>query len=124
MIANAIVMMAGEQTAKKVEWGINEPAYSREDLYPSHKVPMGLDRIEVSTTQHKTGIFDYYIAVYDGHDKGEYNGIARWLTKILPDGINPTGNFVVLHKTWDDEEGEINSKIDIGLKELCDLFKP
>ena len=125
MTANAIVMMAGEKVARKINWGINECASSRNDIFPSNKVPYGLDKCEYWTTQGKTDIWDYYIVVYDGHDNGQPNPTAEWLTKVLPDGVNPTGNFVILHKKWNNElDVEENVKIEIGLKELRELFTP
>jgi len=82
---------------------------------------MALDRIEYWTTQQKTGIFDYYVVMYDGHNEGEPNQIAKFITKVLPDGVCNTGNFVILHKVWKNDE-EFNTDITIGLKELKELF--
>ena len=119
--AKAIILGAGDNKAKKITWGINTKEEDLDLYFPKAKVPMGLDRIEYWTTQKKTGIFDYYVVMYDGHNKGEPNQISKFITNVLPYGVFNTGNFVILHKVWKNDE-EFNTDITIGLKELKNLF--
>ena len=119
--AKAIILGAGANKAKKITWGINTKQEDLDLYFPKAKVPMGLDRIEYWTTQGKTGIFDYYVVMYDGHNEGEPNQISKFITNVLPDGVCNTGNFVILHKVWKNDK-EFNTDITIGLKELKKLF--
>ena len=114
-------MLAGEATAKKINV---TPDFNlvTDEWFPEDNVPYGLDRIEVYTTQHKTGIYDYYQVVYDGHNEGKFNNLATWISLIA--GVNPTGNFIICHYVWDDEEEDlVKASIDLDLKELKKLFK-
>jgi len=116
--ANVILMRAGDTKAIVVPVAVDE-SIVRDEWFPV-KTPAGLDRYEIKTTQGKTGIFDYYAVFFDGHDLGEPNEIAKWIAKLC--GVPATGNFVICHKVWVDDE-EFNAKVDKSLKELRALFK-
>jgi hypothetical protein len=119
--ADIIIMLAGEKTAKKIKIKPDDKIVT-DKWFPQNNVPYGLDRIEVYSTEHKTGIYDYYQVVYDGHYNGTINPIASWISKII--GVSPTGNFIICHYVWNDEVEElVKSKIDLNLKELKKLFK-
>jgi hypothetical protein len=119
--ADIIIMLAGETTAKKIKIKPDDKIVT-DKWFPQNNVPYGLDRIEVYTTEHKTGINDYYQVVYDGHNNGSINLTASWLSKII--GVSPTGNFIICHYIWNDEAEKLEkSNIDLNLKELKKLFK-
>jgi len=126
--ASIILLKAGDTSAKKIKVGTNENL-AREEWFPSKLVPYCLDRFECYSTQNLTGSEDYYVVFTDGHNKGPFNKIATWLCKLLPDGVNPTGNFVIARKRQvviDTKEDsyweEINGEVELDLKQLKKLF--
>jgi hypothetical protein len=77
---------------------------------------------EKRTTQHNTGIFDYYMVIFDSEEKGLYCKSAEWIAKILE--VKPTGIFRIVHMIWNDElDKEEFGTIDISPKEMKKLFK-
>ena len=77
---------------------------------------------ECITTQHKTGIWDYYILWFDAEEGNKYCESAQWICKT--NGLLPTGNFVIVHKVWnDDKDEEFYAPIDIDVKQMKELFK-
>ena len=105
---NAWIMKPGDASIKS----INIDKLCVEDYFPRGK--------EVYTTQHKTGIYDYYVVFFDADNEGYNNHVAKWIAKII--GIPPTGNFVILHKVWK-EYDEINAPITISPQMMKELFK-
>lgn len=102
------------------------------DYYP--------DGYELMTTQHKTGINDYYCLFYDSREGKPFNESSLWLLKHLPVNRNhkilgnnfhgwelkPTGNFVIVHYAWKDIDGEsVEQKvpITISFEEMIEFFK-
>lgn len=121
---NVIVMKAGATVARKHKIKPNEDIMdNKKKWFPEDRVPHGLSRVEVFTTQHKTGMEDFYTVYFDGHDNGDYNDIATWICNVLPPGVNPTGNFVISHDVYDDETDKfVRKPIDKTLRELKQLF--
>ena len=122
-----IILLAGDTKAKKMKVGKTESC-AREEWFPPSRVPQGLDRLEICSTQHKTGDMDYYIAFCDGHSCGDPNPIAKWIARKFGggQGVPAKGNFVIAHKvqmnTKEFGYSETNGKIDKNFKQLKELF--
>lgn len=65
-------------------------------------------------------IMDYYVVFFDAEEGGDYNASAKWIASHC--GVEPTGNFVILHKKWiqfsDGDCEEYTVDMDITPKEF------
>jgi hypothetical protein len=114
---NAWVMVPDQKPILRMNLS-NDPTPAWIKLY----FPNGF---ETMTTQHKTGLNDYYCLFFDAETKwAKLCDSAVWICKFFPD-IPPTGNFVILHKLWHvEEEFESNEPIEIDVKAMQNLFRP
>ena len=75
-----------------------------------------------ASTQHKTGIYDYYLLIYDEEEGSLYNESSEWIAKLVP--VKSTGNFIIIHCVWNDEKDkEEILPITISVREMRELFK-
>ena len=116
-----IVLLADDTKAKKVLVEKTELA-SREEWFPSNKVPMCLDRIECQYRDLDEDGLDQLCVFFDGHNNGKYNPIAKWIARFV--GVPPTGNFVICRNKWNkDEQNMCKIPINLSLQEIKTIFK-